>query len=163
MALKRAVEINQGRGLSGMPVRGQDSRAAANASCMASSARSRSASSRTSVARIRPDSDRQRVSMVVLSCSGTSCGIPAKLANGMGRHNCARPSPAHNSVARKKLRSLLLSREQRRQSRGLCGPTGPRQFHGCGQPEVVRFISHAARRRRFFRSTGWAAARLSAL
>src|SRR5262245_39752491 len=58
MAFKRAVEISQGRGLSGMPACGQNSRAAANASCIASSARSRSPRRRTSVARTRPDSDR---------------------------------------------------------------------------------------------------------
>src|SRR5215472_1816671 len=37
--------------------------------------------------------------MVLLSCSGTGGGIYAKLANGAARHNCARPSPTHNSVA----------------------------------------------------------------
>src|SRR5262245_38297173 len=47
-----------GARVSGMPVLGQDSSAAANASCMASSARSRSPRMRTSVARTRPDSDR---------------------------------------------------------------------------------------------------------
>src|SRR6267154_2458176 len=38
--------------------------------------------------------------MVLLSCSGTGGGIHAKLANGAARHNCARASPPHNSVAR---------------------------------------------------------------
>jgi len=31
---------------------------------------------------------------------GHSGGIYAKLANGAARHNCARASPTHNSVAR---------------------------------------------------------------
>jgi hypothetical protein len=56
--LKRAVEINQGRGLSGTPLAGQALKAAANASCIASSARSKSPSRRMSVARMRPDSAR---------------------------------------------------------------------------------------------------------
>ena len=38
--------------------------------------------------------------MVLLSCSGTGCGIYAKLANGGVERNCARDSPTHNSVAR---------------------------------------------------------------
>ena len=50
--------MSHGRGLSGMPICGHDSRAAANASCMTSSATSRSPRRRTSVARTLPDSDR---------------------------------------------------------------------------------------------------------
>ena len=39
------------------------------------------------------------LSWVLLSGSGTG-GIYAKLANEAARHNCARASPIHNSVAR---------------------------------------------------------------
>ena len=54
MALNRAVEINHGRGLPGTPLAGHALSAAAKASCIASSARSKSPSKRIRVARIRP-------------------------------------------------------------------------------------------------------------
>ena len=59
MALKRPVETNHARGLTGMPSAGQRSTAAAKASCMASSARSKSPRRRMSVARTRRDSVRK--------------------------------------------------------------------------------------------------------
>src|ERR1700675_1060701 len=55
MALNRAVEINHGRGLPGTPLLGHRLSAAAKASCIASSARSKSPRKRIRAARIRPD------------------------------------------------------------------------------------------------------------
>ena len=52
-ALNRAVETSQARGFSGIPSRSQAWTAAANASCTASSARSKSRMSRTTDAKIR--------------------------------------------------------------------------------------------------------------
>src|SRR5690349_9712658 len=63
MALKRPAETSQARGLSGMPSAGHCSTAARNASATASSARSKSPSRRTSVAKTRPDSLRYSSSM----------------------------------------------------------------------------------------------------
>src|SRR5215813_6739159 len=62
MVLKRAVDINHGRGLSGTPFSGHRLSAAVKASCIASSARSKSPSKRISVARMRPESTRYRES-----------------------------------------------------------------------------------------------------
>ena len=58
IALWRAVDTSHARGFSGTPPPGQRSSAAAKASCMTSSARSKSPTSRMRVARIRPDSAR---------------------------------------------------------------------------------------------------------
>ena len=60
IARLRAVDVIQAPGLSGIPSRGQRSNAIANASCTASSARSKSPSTRMSVATARPDSRRNR-------------------------------------------------------------------------------------------------------
>ena len=56
MDLKRPVEMSHARGLAGIPSSGQRSTAVANASWSASSARSKSPSSRMSVASTRRDS-----------------------------------------------------------------------------------------------------------
>jgi hypothetical protein len=58
MALCRAVRISQARGTGGTPVAGHWSTAAAKASWVASSARSKSRTSRIRVATIRPQSER---------------------------------------------------------------------------------------------------------
>src|ERR1700730_2932351 len=73
MALWRAVPISQATGLSGMPAAGHCSSATSNASCSASSATSKSPSTRISVARIRPCSVRKISSMrmAVLGRKGT--------------------------------------------------------------------------------------------
>src|SRR4051794_38134803 len=63
MALNRPVEISQARGLAGTPSTGQRSTAAVKASCSASSASSKSPSSRIRVARTRRDSLRKRWSI----------------------------------------------------------------------------------------------------
>src|SRR4051794_28985289 len=63
IALNRPVEISQARGLAGTPSTGQRSTAAVNASCSASSARSKSPSRRIRVARTRRDSLRKRWSI----------------------------------------------------------------------------------------------------
>jgi hypothetical protein len=57
-ALNRAVKISHGRGLPGTPLVGHALSAAAKASCIASSARSKSPSKRIRVAKIRPESTR---------------------------------------------------------------------------------------------------------
>src|SRR5262249_2861915 len=75
IALKRAVEINQGRGFSGIPVFCHSFRAAEKASCMASSARSRSPSRRTRLARILPESDLYSASSDWRTCSGEQSAI----------------------------------------------------------------------------------------
>src|SRR5947207_3254405 len=62
MALWRAVWITQARGNSGMPAVRHWSTAAANASCAASSATSKSPTIRIRVATIRPQSDRYSAS-----------------------------------------------------------------------------------------------------
>ena len=58
IALNRPAETSHARGLAGTPSRGHCSTAAANASCSASSARSKSPSRRISVAKTRRDSAR---------------------------------------------------------------------------------------------------------
>src|SRR5450755_2191166 len=60
-----AVEISHARGFAGIPRSGHCSRATANASCMASSARSKLPSSPISVARILPDSSRNTFSISI--------------------------------------------------------------------------------------------------
>ena len=59
LALLRAAVMIQAAGLSGVPVRGQRSRAATNASCTASSARSKSPRRRMSDAVIGPELSRK--------------------------------------------------------------------------------------------------------
>src|ERR1700761_8958559 len=80
MALNRAVEINHGRGLSGTPLLGQSFSADAKASCIASSARSKSLSRRIRVARIRRESTRYRESSNSRICSGERSDMTATLA-----------------------------------------------------------------------------------
>jgi len=58
IALNRPAETSHARGFAGTPSRGHCSTAAANASCSASSANSKSPSSRTSVANTRRESER---------------------------------------------------------------------------------------------------------
>jgi len=58
IALKRPADTSQARGFAGTPSRGHCSSAARNASCSASSARSKSPRRRTSVAKTRRDSAR---------------------------------------------------------------------------------------------------------
>src|SRR5690349_24133120 len=65
IALKRPAETSQARGLSGTPSVGHCSTAARNASASASSARSKSPSRRTRVAKMRRDSLRYSSSMVL--------------------------------------------------------------------------------------------------
>jgi hypothetical protein len=67
IALKRPADTSQARGFEGTPSRGQCSMAEANASCNASSARSKSPSTRIKVARTRRDSARYVASI----CSRT--------------------------------------------------------------------------------------------
>ena len=64
MALKRPADTSQARGLAGTPSRGHCSSAARNASCSASSARSKSPSRRISVASTARDSERYTASTV---------------------------------------------------------------------------------------------------
>src|SRR5581483_3842757 len=59
MSLRRATVVIQAPGLSGTPFSGQLDTAEVNASCMASSARSKEPESRINVAMIRPDSCRK--------------------------------------------------------------------------------------------------------
>src|SRR5450755_1262132 len=87
MALNRAVEINHGRGLSGTPLLGHRLSAAAKASCIASSARSKSPSKRISVARIRPESTRYRESSNSRICSVERADMTTTLANQVPRTN----------------------------------------------------------------------------
>src|SRR5882724_2257961 len=81
MALNRAVEINHGRGLPGTPLRGHRLSAAAKASCIASSARSKSPSKRIRVARIRPESTRERESSNSRICSVERSDMTTTVAN----------------------------------------------------------------------------------
>ncbi len=67
IALWRAVETNQARGLAGVPCAGQRSRARAKASCTASSAAAMSPTRRRTVASTRPNSLRSKCSTAVLS------------------------------------------------------------------------------------------------
>src|SRR6185437_2559778 len=67
-------------GLLGMPLVPQCPRAAAKASCIASSAKSKERETRIRLAIIRPDSRRKMASTVARSSS--ICGRPAHLANG---------------------------------------------------------------------------------
>ena len=64
MARFRAVVVIQAPGLSGTPRTGHVSSAVTNASWTASSARSKSPSTRMSVATARPDSSRNRRSTI---------------------------------------------------------------------------------------------------
>src|SRR5579864_7234465 len=93
MALNRAVEINHGRGLSGTPLVGHTLSAAAKASCIASSARSKSPSKRIRVARIRRESTRYRESsnsrIWSRICSGERSDMTTTLTNQLSRINLA--------------------------------------------------------------------------
>jgi len=64
VARLRATDVSHAPGLSGTPFAGQLATAVANASCIASSARSNDPLIRMSVARMRPDSWRKTESMV---------------------------------------------------------------------------------------------------
>src|SRR5260370_13775019 len=64
MSLRCATAVIHAPGLSGTPLAGQFAMAEANASCMASSARSKDPASRMRVAIIRPDSWRNTVSTI---------------------------------------------------------------------------------------------------
>ena len=89
MALNRAVEINQGRGLPGTPLLGHTLSAVAKASCIASSARSKSPSKRIRVARIRRESTRYRESSNSRICSVERSDMTTTLANQLPRINLA--------------------------------------------------------------------------
>src|SRR5271154_4842192 len=89
MALNRAVEINHGRGLSGTPLLGHRLSAVAKASCIASSARSKSPSKRIRVARIRRESTRYRESSNSRIGSVEPSGMTTTLANQLQRINLA--------------------------------------------------------------------------
>src|SRR5258708_10368695 len=65
MSFRCAVVVIQAAGLSGMPRAGQVASADANASCIASSARSNDPAMRISVAMMRPDSSRKTDSTAV--------------------------------------------------------------------------------------------------
>src|SRR5437879_5680486 len=75
IALWRAVPISQATGLSGMPAAGHCSSATSNASCSASSATSKSPSTRISVARIRPCSTR-KISSMCMAAPGRKATPP---------------------------------------------------------------------------------------
>ena len=100
MALKRAVEISQGRGLAGIPVSCQQVKAPEKASCMESSARSRSPSRRTRVARILPASARYSKSSDRRTCSGAYSGMQSNVANRLrsGQSSCAKTYPVYCAV-----------------------------------------------------------------
>src|SRR4051812_7420982 len=72
-ALRRAVVVTQAAALWGMPSAGQCSTAAMNASCRASSARSKSPKMRMSVARMRPYSSRNTRSTVCAAGPSRTC------------------------------------------------------------------------------------------
>ena len=106
MALNRAVEINHGRGLPGTPLLGHRLSAAAKASCIASSARSKSPSKRISVARIRPESTRYRESSNSRICSGDRSDMTTTLANPVLRSGGRRPgSQRQESLVMMNIRS----------------------------------------------------------
>src|SRR6266436_19856 len=67
ISLRCATAVIQAPGFSGVPLLGQVAKADANASCMASSARSKEPESRIKVAMIRPDSSRNTDSTEVLA------------------------------------------------------------------------------------------------
>src|SRR5678815_2294307 len=72
IALKRPAETSHGTGLAGIPSRGHCSTAARNASCIASSARSKSPSRRISVASTLRESRRKRVATVAVMSAGAA-------------------------------------------------------------------------------------------
>src|SRR5436190_1505842 len=72
IALKRPAETSHGTGLAGTPSRGHCSTAALNASCIASSARSKSPSRRISVASTLRESRRNRVATVAAMSAGAA-------------------------------------------------------------------------------------------
>ena len=92
MALKRAVEISHGRGLSGMPVFGHDSRRqrTPHASTLRPGPDLRAGARESPEPGPTPTG--KAISIVLLICSGTGDGIYAKLANGAVRNNSARGS-----------------------------------------------------------------------
>ena len=100
MALNRAVEINHGRGLPGTPLLGHTLSAAAKASCIASSARSKSPSKRIRVARIRPESTRYSESSNSRICSVEGSDITTTLANQVSRINLANGGSARMGCSR---------------------------------------------------------------
>ncbi len=84
IARLRAVTVSQAPGLGGVPSRGQRSAAAANASCAASSARSKSPRKPTRLARTRPHSSRKTCSSSpYLSTNGRTSTAPPIRAAGI--------------------------------------------------------------------------------
>src|SRR6266508_1289882 len=82
MALLRAVVVIQPPGLAGTPVRGQRSRATRKASWTASSARSKSPSTRMRVATARPDSYRKTCSTTPPASLGPAAATPSPVRVG---------------------------------------------------------------------------------
>src|SRR5687767_10526875 len=89
MALKRPAETSHARGLLGTPSRGHCSSAARNASARASSARSKSPSRRTSVAKTRRDSARYRASKSKLNRSSARARLRQHSARIEEQHQLA--------------------------------------------------------------------------
>src|SRR6185312_14788131 len=81
MSLRCAAAVIQAEGFAGMPPVLQWLRAAAKASCIASSARSKDRETRIRLAIMRPDS-RRKIDSTVARSSSICGGRPANLANG---------------------------------------------------------------------------------
>src|SRR5215208_5871544 len=97
MALLRAVSVIQPPGLAGTPSRGQRATALANASCTASSARSKSPTARIRAATARPDSRRNTWSTA--AAGSTVLRAPFELGEVDDRPDLDRAVPAARARA----------------------------------------------------------------